>query len=97
MYNEWKASVKEDEGDDPVELEDGRDVPIFSPMAASVWKVEVKPGDKIKEGQLLAILEAVKMEINMFAPKEADGLLVHAIVKKPNSIVSAEDVIIVIR
>lgn len=96
IYAEWKASVA-DEEDEPVDLDNGKDVPIFSPMAASVWKVEVKPGDRIKEGQLLAILEAMKMEINILAPREADGLLVHTIVKKPNSLVSAGDVIMVTR
>ncbi|MGI8773424.1 MAG: biotin/lipoyl-binding carrier protein [Actinomycetota bacterium] len=32
-------------------------------MVANVWKVLVKPGDTVAEGDALAILESMKMEI----------------------------------
>jgi len=43
-------------------------VAIESPVAGSVWKMLVKPGDVIKEDQSLAILESMKMEIDIVAP-----------------------------
>jgi biotin carboxyl carrier protein len=38
-------------------------IEVISPMTSSVWKVQVSPGDIVKEGQVLVILEAMKMEI----------------------------------
>ena len=35
---------------------------ILSPMQATVVKVAVKPGDKVVKGELLCVLEAMKME-----------------------------------
>jgi acetyl-CoA carboxylase biotin carboxyl carrier protein len=44
---------------------------VVASMAGSVWKVLVKPGDQIEEGQDVAILESMKMEIPIAA--EVDG------------------------
>ncbi|MFJ7726926.1 acetyl-CoA carboxylase biotin carboxyl carrier protein subunit [Neobacillus sp. NPDC097160] len=38
-------------------------VEILSNMAGSVWKIEVKENDVVKEGDVLIILESMKMEI----------------------------------
>ncbi|CCK81980.1 MULTISPECIES: acetyl-CoA carboxylase biotin carboxyl carrier protein subunit [Desulfobacula] len=35
---------------------------ILAPMPGSIWKVHVKEGDEVVEGQELLILEAMKME-----------------------------------
>lgn len=37
-------------------------------MVANVWKVLVRPGDIVGEGQTLVILESMKMEIPVDAP-----------------------------
>jgi len=42
-------------------------------MAGSVWKVLVKEGEEIKEGQDVVILESMKMEIPIVA--ENDGIV----------------------
>ena len=44
---------------------------VVASMAGSVWKILVKPGDKVEEGQDVAILESMKMEIPIAA--EFDG------------------------
>jgi acetyl-CoA carboxylase biotin carboxyl carrier protein len=36
-------------------------------MAGTVWKVLVKPGDKVEEGMDVLILESMKMEIPITA------------------------------
>lgn len=46
-------------------------VALRAPTTASVWRVEVKPGESVRRGQKLLILEAMKMEIAIAAP--ADG------------------------
>jgi acetyl-CoA/propionyl-CoA carboxylase biotin carboxyl carrier protein len=46
----------------------GADV-LPSPLQGNMWKVLVKQGDKVEEGQLLCIIEAMKMENEITAHK----------------------------
>ncbi|MCL6416539.1 sodium-extruding oxaloacetate decarboxylase subunit alpha [Aestuariirhabdus sp. Z084] len=43
--------------------------PMPSPLAGNIWKVHVAPGQQVQEGDLLIILEAMKMETEIRAPK----------------------------
>jgi len=47
--------------------EDGE---IVSPMPGKVIKVNVKEGDEVKKGNVLLIVEAMKMENNIICPKD---------------------------
>jgi acetyl-CoA/propionyl-CoA carboxylase biotin carboxyl carrier protein len=42
---------------------------VESPLQGNMWKVLVKQGDNVTEGQLLCIIEAMKMENEITAPK----------------------------
>lgn len=42
---------------------------IRSEIAGSVWKIEVAPGQSVAEGDVLIILESMKMEIPVEAPR----------------------------
>ena len=42
---------------------------IVSPLQGNMWKVAVKKGDTVEEGQLLCIIEAMKMENEITAHK----------------------------
>jgi urea carboxylase len=46
---------------------------IESPVAGSVWQVLVEPGQNVKAGDKLLVLESMKMEIEITAP--SDGVL----------------------
>jgi urea carboxylase len=46
---------------------------VDSPVSGSVWQTEVQPGDTVKAGQVLMILESMKMEIPIHAP--IDGVV----------------------
>jgi acetyl-CoA/propionyl-CoA carboxylase, biotin carboxylase, biotin carboxyl carrier protein len=43
---------------------------IESPLQGNMWKVLVKPGDTVVEGQILCIIEAMKMENEITAHKD---------------------------
>jgi biotin carboxyl carrier protein len=43
---------------------------IKSPMAGNIWKVLKKQGDSVQEGEILLILEAMKMENEIRSPIE---------------------------
>jgi len=47
----------------------GEGEPVKAPLGGNIWKVEVSPGDQVEEGDVLIILEAMKMETEVRAPK----------------------------
>jgi len=49
----------------------GTEIPAT--VSGNVWKILVKNGDKVEKGQVVAILEAMKMEIDVEAP--CDGTI----------------------
>ncbi len=48
----------------------GATTPVTAPLPGSIMSVRVKPGDIIKKGDILLIMEAMKMENNVLAEKE---------------------------
>jgi urea carboxylase len=51
---------------------------VEADFAASVWQVAVRPGDRVRAGQRLLALEAMKMETAVEAP--ADGVVAEILV-----------------
>jgi acetyl-CoA carboxylase biotin carboxyl carrier protein len=37
-------------------------------ITGTIWKIEVKPGDSVEEGQTLVIIESMKMEMPVESP-----------------------------
>lgn len=46
----------------------GEAQPLKAPLAGNIIKVFVKPGDRVKQGDLVILLEAMKMETQISAP-----------------------------
>ena len=67
---------------------------ITSPMPGTILDVKVNVGDKVKFGQTLAILEAMKMENDI--PATADGEVAEIRVKK-GDVVETDSVLIVLK
>ncbi|RXP63297.1 acetyl-CoA carboxylase biotin carboxyl carrier protein subunit [Lutibacter sp. HS1-25] len=61
---------------------------IKAPMPGSILKVNVKPNQKVKEGEVLLILEAMKMENTICAPK--DGVIKVVKAKENNTVEKGE-------
>jgi len=68
----------------------GSGTPIKSPMPGNIIDVKVAPGSKVKAGQILFILEAMKMENEIVAPK--DGTISSVSVTK-GATVATDDVL----
>ena len=50
---------------------------LIAPMPATVTKVRVKPGDAVRKGDAVVLLEAMKMELPLRAPADATVAAVH--------------------
>ncbi len=66
---------------------------VISPMPGTILKVNVTQGQTVKEGDVLCILEAMKMENEILAPK--NGTVTQVAVTKSAS-VDTGDVLVVI-
>ncbi|MEJ2345854.1 MAG: urea carboxylase [Gammaproteobacteria bacterium] len=63
-----QADYEQDIGGDAASGDAPFDVPagciaVASPLTGSVWDVAVKPGDRVAPGQVLVVVEAMKMEV----------------------------------
>ena len=59
---------------------------VSAPMPGNILAVNVKPGDSVKKGQVLMVLEAMKMENEIVCPR--DGAVVSVAVTKGASVES---------
>ena len=66
---------------------------VAAPMPGTILKVNVAVGQTVKEGDLLVVLEAMKMENEIYAPKA--GSVAQVVVSKGSS-VNTGDVLVVI-
>lgn len=57
---------------------------ITAPMPGTILSVKVKQGDAVKAGQILVILEAMKMENEIVAPR--DGTVAQVVVAQGASV-----------
>jgi biotin carboxyl carrier protein len=59
-------------------------IEIISPVTGTVWKIERAVGDTVSEGDVIMILESMKMEIPVEAPES--GVLASLDVEPGNSV-----------
>ena len=57
---------------------------VTAPMPGNILKVNVNVGDAVKEGQVLVVLEAMKMENEIMAPK--NGTVTQVVVSKGSTV-----------
>lgn len=66
---------------------------IESPVTGTVWQVEKKVGDKLNEGDIIMILESMKMEVPVEA--SSDGTLIKLNVQ-PEDVIEEDQILCVI-
>lgn len=59
-------------------------IDVASPVTGTVWKIEKQEGDSVLEGDVIMILESMKMEIPVESPKS--GTLISLLVQESISI-----------
>jgi len=67
--------------------------PVRSPISASVWNVSVEAGQRVEAGQKLMVLEAMKTEIAVTAPKAG---IVHSLACAAGALVWAGQILLLL-
>jgi urea carboxylase len=65
---------------------------IESIMSGNIWKIEVKVGDKVKAGEVLVILESMKMEVEI--ETEVSGVVSQILYKEGDNIESGNVLVV---
>jgi urea carboxylase len=68
-------------------------VVVEAPCTASVWRIEVRPGDAVSSGDRLLTLEAMKMETALVAP--CDGKVAEVLVGVSDHVESGRALVVV--
>ena len=66
---------------------------VNAPMPGNILKVNVKTGDAVKAGQVLVVLEAMKMENEIMAPK--DGTVTQVLVNKGSTVDTGAPLVVI--
>ena len=69
---------------------------IPSPLNANVWKVTAEEGQLVKANDVVAILEAMKLEISVRAEDGVQGK-VEKLLVRPGDVVNAGDPLVLVR
>lgn len=91
--DKFTAQVDAVEEKDEIILEDGEEA-VESIMSGNIWKIEVKVGDTVEAGDVLVILESMKMEVDIEA--EVNGVVTQILYKEGDNIESG-DVLVVVK
>lgn len=70
---------------------------VEAPVNANVWKVLVEEGQALEKGQVVVILEAMKMEINVVVDDQMVGRKIEKVLVVPNDIVQNGKPLILVR
>ena len=66
---------------------------VDSPMPGTILKVNVSAGQAVKEGDVLCVLEAMKMENEIMAPKA--GTITQVVVAKGSSVNTGDALVVI--
>ncbi|RLI10274.1 hypothetical protein DRO33_05730 [Candidatus Bathyarchaeota archaeon] len=65
---------------------------IISPIPGRVVALKVRPGDKVRKGDVLLIIEAMKMENEIRAPR--DGTVKELLVSEGSSVSTGQPLLV---
>jgi acetyl-CoA carboxylase biotin carboxyl carrier protein len=68
-------------------------IEVKAELVGNVWKIVTKAGDAVTEDQTLLILESMKMEIEVVAPKA--GVVVEILVKETDIVKEGQVLVLI--
>jgi urea carboxylase len=66
---------------------------VASHVAGNLWQVKVQPGDDVKQGDAIVIVESMKMEITVAAP--CNGIVTHMFCQEGGQIIAGQDLFVI--
>ena len=90
---EVKEEVAEAPKPAPAPVAKGEGVEVKAPMQGTILNVKVAAGDQVKKGQVVAILEAMKLENEIVA--NADGVVKQVLVSKGQTVNNQQTLLII--
>lgn len=66
---------------------------VLSPLPGNVWEILVKEGQEVKSGDVLLILEAMKMENEILSPK--DGIVANIGTQKGAAVNTGDKLVVI--
>jgi len=88
---EAKKDEKKAPAQTPVKAGEGNQ--ITSPIQGTVIKVNVAPGKKVKKGDVVCVIEAMKLENDVVSP--FDGEVSEVLISKGQAVASKQPIIVV--
>ena len=88
-----EPSVPSTQAEEPVDAPAGKGEPVLSPLAGNIFKVKVNVGQSVQEGDVIVLLEAMKMETEIRAARSG---AVAAISVKEGDAVKVGDILLTI-
>ncbi|MFW0699967.1 urea carboxylase [Pantoea sp. R13S299] len=86
-----QESVADEGGDAPLQPgEQG----VESPVSGNLWQVQVTAGSRVREGDILVVLESMKMEIPLLAP--CDGIIQQVSVQPGSAVRAGQRVAVIV-
>lgn len=67
---------------------------VEAPLPGSIFKLFVKEGDTVKRGDILLVIEAMKMENNIMAEK--DGVVQNIKIKQGDSVLQNDSLLVIV-
>lgn len=89
-----RAAIKQEIKPDIQKREGGSSHPILAPLPGSITKLEVGKGDIVEKGQLLLIMEAMKMENRVLADRA--GVVENIRVQQGDSVLQGDIILEII-
>ncbi|MFB5078093.1 urea carboxylase [Raoultella sp. C349492] len=97
----WIASGQAHFESQEAAVEEGEDAPlqhgqqgVESPVSGNLWQVQTAPGSRVHAGDVLLVLESMKMEIPLLAP--CDGVIAEVNVQPGASVRAGQRVAVII-
>ena len=88
-----KTSEAKTESKEILNVAPAEGVRVKAFMQGKIIDISVKEGQHVKEGQLLAILEAMKMENEIVSP--VDGVIAKIVINKNDNVENQETLIVI--
>lgn len=67
---------------------------VTAPMVGKLISIDVKVGDQLKKNDVVATIEAMKMQVKIFAPADGEVASVNV---TPDTVVNPDTVIVVLK